>query len=113
MFEHRLGSLLSKTLGEVRALPYPEFRSWQLFHMIEPWGWGNDEYRTAVLASLIYNVNRGKAKAKEVKDFMRDIPKEIFDELTNLQKTEEFQELPLEKRREIVLRQVKKDFGIK
>lgn len=110
MFEHRLGLALNKSIGEIRSLPYPEYRSWELFSILEPFGWENDEYRAASLLALIYNVNKGKGKAKTPKDFMRDTQAEI---LKQLEQAPDISDLPIEEQREILMRQIKKDFGIK
>jgi hypothetical protein len=59
-------------------MSYQEFKSWQMFYLIEPWGWYDREYRTAALLAMMVNVNTGKkSKIKTEKDFMRDMPKLI------------------------------------
>jgi hypothetical protein len=97
---------LSRTRAEIRAMPYPEYRSWELFYLLEPWGWHNDEYHAAVHMAMLYNINRGKGKAKEVKDFMRDMEKQVLEQI---------QEMPdvTEMDRDELIRIIKKDFGIK
>jgi hypothetical protein len=106
MFEHRLGLALGRTIGEIRALPYPEYRSWELFYLVEPFGFENDEYRSAALLSMLHNINRTKGKAKDVKDFMRDLQAEA---LKQLKEPPDISELS----REELIRYIKKDFGIK
>lgn len=107
MFEHRLGLALSKSVGEIRALPYPEYRSWELFYLVEPFGFENDEYRAASLLAMLYNINRSKkGKAKEIKDFMRDMAKIVLEQIKE-------QPDPREMSREELIRHVKKDFGIR
>lgn len=109
-----MGSLLRLSIREVRALSYPEFRAWQLFYAVEPWGWGNDEYLAAsVMAKLHNNGITKKSDLKSAKHFMRDMPKEIFDELEREKKMQDFEELPFEERRQVALMQIRKDFGIK
>ena len=54
---------------------------------------------------MLYNINRGKNKSKNVDEFMRDIPAEILRELDK-PVTEEMT-------RDEIIRQIKKDFGIK
>ncbi len=110
MFEHRLGLALGKSLGEIRALPYPEFRAWQMFYAAEPWGWWNEEYQLAALLSMLYNINRGKGKAKDPKAFMRDTVKAVLSEL---KEAPDLSQLSFEEQRELVVKQIKKDFGIK
>ena len=106
MFEHRLGLALGKSIGEVRALPYPEYRSWELFHLVEPFGFENDEYRSAAILSMLYNINRTKGKAKDPKDFMRDMVKEVLKQLTEIPDATELT-------RDELIKQIKKDFGIR
>ena len=106
MFDHRLGLALGKSLAEVRAMPYPEYRSWQVFYLLEPWGWANEEYHFAALLAMLYNANRGKnGKARSVKDFMREMEAHLMKEL---------QEAPdiSTMTREQVVAMVKRDFGI-
>lgn len=82
MFEHRLGLALGKSVGEIRQLPYPEFRRWQLMYMLEPWGWQDAEYRTAAILAKLHNANIAKrSDAKAPAFFMRDMEKEILKEL--------------------------------
>ena len=97
---------LSKSISEVRALTYPEFRSWQLFYLLEPWGWQNDEYYAAVNIAMQYNINRGKAKVKEPKEFIRDMQGELLKQL-------EAERDITEMSKDEIIKQVKKDFGIK
>lgn len=82
--------------------------------MLEPWGWQNNEYLAAAIMARLFNNNvRKKSDLKPAKEFMRDMEKELFDELKRMQKIQEFEELPEEKRKEIIVRHIKKDFGIK
>jgi len=107
MFEHRLGLALHLTLGGVRALPAPEYRRWQLFYLIEPWGWQDAEYRTAAVLSRLYNVNSGKGKQREVKDDMRDMTGEI---LKRLEGSPIPDDMPFEQKRELILAAIKRDW---
>jgi hypothetical protein len=86
-------------------MPYPEYRSWELFYLLEPWGWHNSEYHAAVNMAMLYNINRSKGKPKEVKDFFRDMPKEILDQLKEAPDVNELS-------REDIIKRIKKDFGI-
>ena len=86
-------------------MPYPEYRSWELYYLLEPWGWQNDEYHSAVNSAMLYNINRGKNKAKSADDFMRDLPADFMRELDKPQVEE--------MTREEIVKQIKKDFGIK
>lgn len=55
-------------------MPAPEYRRWELFYMIEPWGWQNLEYLFGKLMSVIAAFSGRTQKGKNVsaKDFMRD-----------------------------------------
>jgi len=97
---------LSKSIGEIRALPYPEFRAWQIYYLLEPWGWHNDEYYAALNLAMLYNINRGKAKVKEPKEFMRDMQGELLKQLKSERDITEMS-------KDEIIKQVKKDFGIK
>jgi hypothetical protein len=98
---------LGKSLAEVRALPYPEFRRWQLFYMLEPWGFQNDEYRTASILTMLFNINRGKRKSKSEKDFMRNLPKKVLEEIRKLTAD------PEEMTDEEIIAAAQRNFGIK
>lgn len=105
MFEHRLGLALHKSLAEVRALPYPEFLRWQQFYMLEPWGWPNNEYYISAVLTMLYNSNRGKGKARDAKDFQRNM---LSVALKALAEQPDIAQMP----REEIIKQIKKDFGI-
>ena len=81
MFEHRLGLALGKSVEEVRnSMTNREFKSWQMFYLIEPWGWHDQEYRTAVLLEMLVNINTAKKSERvSAKDFIRDMPKLLED----------------------------------
>lgn len=107
MFDHRLGLALGKSLAEIRALPYREYRSWQIFELLEPWGWPDREYRTAVLLAMLYNTNISKKqKARNAKDFMRDMQDLIARELAEKPDIESLS-------KEQIIALVKRDLGIR
>lgn len=106
MFEHRLGSLLGRDIAEIRAMPYPEFYRWQLFYQLEPWGWALADMLKAEILTMLYNMNRSKGKAKDVKDFMQARLPGILKELAE-------PELPAEISREDLIKQIKRDFGVR
>ena len=59
-------------------MPYSEYKNWKRFYQLEPWGWHDQEYRTASLLAMLVNVNAGKRKhQKKVSDFERDMLKGI------------------------------------
>ena len=69
----------------MRALPAEEFESWQLFYMIEPWGWNDNEYRTGAVLAMLNNVNISKKKdTKKESDYMRDMPKLVMKAYNNM-----------------------------
>lgn len=73
MFQHRLGLALGMTLGQIRAMPAPEYESWKLYYKVEPWGWREDEFRSARLLTYIYNSNVStRSDAKQIRHFLRD-----------------------------------------
>ena len=87
-------------------MPYPEFRSWQIFSLLEPFGFHDTEYRTAAQLAMLYNVNRSKGKAKDVKDFMREPDKAILEELRK-------QNFNIDDyTREEIIAMIKRDLGI-
>jgi len=107
MFDHRLGLALGMDLRAVRGMPYRDWYAWRLYDLLEPFGWQNDEYHFASLMAMLYNVNRGKkGKARDAKDFMREMLPAILKEL------EEKPDLSTLTREQIVA-MIKKDLGIR
>lgn len=92
-------------------MPYAEYRAWQLYYMVEPFGWHDNEYRTAIELTMQYNANKGKGKAKQVKDFYRDMPAEVLKQFTS-DEPAELDGMTFEQRRAYIQAQIKKDFGI-
>ena len=109
MFDHRLGLALSKSIGEIRALPYPEYHDWELFYLLEPWGWANEEYQMAMIISMIHNTNVKDTDQKEPAFFMRKMMEMITEQLAP---EPELNEMSAEDRRELIRNAVKKDLGI-
>lgn len=74
-----MGLALGKTIHEIKAIPYPEFKSWQFYYLLEPFGFEDREYRTASILSKLHNTNVSKKKdLKKPGYFIRDMPKEIL-----------------------------------
>ena len=93
-------------LSQVRAMPYQEWYAWRLYDLLEPIGWPNEEYHFAALQAMLYNANRGKkSKARDTKDFMRNMLDAVLKAL------EEQPDLNALTREQIVA-MIKKDFGI-
>jgi len=66
-----LAGHLKKSIGWVEALPYREFREWQAYYNIEPFGESRADLRSAINACVVANANRGKnTPAFKVDDFM-------------------------------------------
>ena len=91
------------SIGQVHALSYPEYHSWELFYLIEPWGWQNEEVNISRIIAMQHNSHAKKAKAAE--EFMRDTAGEI---LKQLQEEPDVAEIS----REDLIKIIKKDFGV-
>ena len=119
MFEHRLGLALGKTIGEIRNLPAPEYRSWQLFNLIEPWGFEDREYRTSIMLTMLHNVNSAKKYHKNPSVYRRDMYKLVSNELIKQKKNEEemlrfeseLEEMTPEQQRERYIDKIQDMFG--
>ena len=69
---------LGKSVGEIRSIPYDEFRGWKAFYWLEPFGWHDREYRLANVLTIIANTHRdSKSAPRRITDFIRDMPKAI------------------------------------
>ena len=93
-------------------MPAEEFEAWQLFYMIEPWGWHDNEYRTGATLAMLNNVNVSKKKdlKKEV-DYMRDMPKLIMKAYNNMGAKDKMRERLLKVGIEERKRMIAKAFG--
>lgn len=78
MFDLRLGLALGKSLEEVRSLPYKEVLLWRLFYLVEPWGFAEQEFVSARLLSLLYNINMPRNKQKPITTFLRNMPRLVL-----------------------------------
>lgn len=105
----RLGLALGKSVGEVRRLPYPEFKKWKVFSYLEPWGWQRDEENTARILSMLYSIN--SKQPKEPKDFVRDMAKDLIDYLSSASMPD-FSKMTFEEKQEYYRKAIMKDFGI-
>lgn len=71
MFVHRLALALGRTVAELyETLTPQEMTEWQAYYQLEPWGAWRDNWHSAQLSTLLFNINRGKHPAAKVKDFM-------------------------------------------
>jgi len=99
-------------LSEIRSLPGEEFEAWQLFYMIEPWGWHDNEYRTGATLAMLNNVNAAKKKdIKKEADYMRDMPKLITKAYRNMGTKDKMREKLLKASIEERKRMIAKAFG--
>ena len=57
-------------------MPLAEFQMWSSYYSQEPLGQWRDNYHSAMLCSILYNVNRGKSPAKGVDDFIFKTPQQ-------------------------------------
>lgn len=96
---------LGKSVAEVRALSYVEYRSWELFYALEPFGWGAHH-------AALHNIHRNpkKEKAKNEDDLLNDRAKEIIREL---RPDPDMSKMSDQEKRDFIKKQVKKDFRIK
>lgn len=70
MFAHRLALALGRTVSELdNTLSSSEFVEWMAYYTIEPWGQWRDNWHSAQIAALLYNVNSSK-KQLTTNDFM-------------------------------------------
>jgi hypothetical protein len=107
-----LGLALGKSISEIRALPYPEFRRWQLLYMLEPWGWEDREYRTAAILAQIHNANITKRnQAKTAAFFMRDMEAGILRQLKE-NSVPDLSDMEPEARKEFELKAMREFFGV-
>jgi hypothetical protein len=111
----RLGLALGKSQSEVRDLPYPEFRRWQLMYLLEPWGWENEEYRTAAIVASLHNSKISKkSEAKGPDYFMRKVERDLLTKLEKIDKereAQEFAEANPELRAELIRKSMRELFG--
>jgi hypothetical protein len=100
-------------LGEVRALPVDEFESWRTFYKIEPWGWHDREYRTAVLLAMLRNTHVEKNSRKSIDDYIRDMPKAIEKAYFEYERELELREKFRTASREEKAKMIASSFGVK
>lgn len=71
----------------MRHISSAEFTEWQAFYQIEPFGPEADSWRSAMLASILANVNRDPKKKREpytIDDFMPGVPMTIEEKRADL-----------------------------
>jgi len=69
---------LGRTVEELKAtITARELMNWIAFYELDPWGEKRADLRAGIVASTVYNMQRGTAKALKSSDFMPDFtPKE-------------------------------------
>lgn len=68
---YRLALALGRTLSEIETtMTSSELSGWQEYYAIEPFGQWRDNYHSAQLCALLYNVNRGKGQPVAAADYM-------------------------------------------
>lgn len=68
---HRLALALGYTLEELNSrLSSSELTQWMAYYQLEPWGAWRDNWHTAILAKLTFDVNRGKQPPVKMDKFM-------------------------------------------
>lgn len=70
-------------------MPEREFARWQAFYEIEPFGEYRADIRSAIIACVMANANRGKGPSHKVDEFMPKFepPKQMSDnEIRNVLK---------------------------
>jgi len=56
-------------------IPRALFLEWVAYHELEPWGQDRADARAAIVASVTYNVNRGRgSRSRGPKDFVAYTP---------------------------------------
>ena len=114
MFEHRLGLALGKSIGEVRAMPVDEYRSWKRYYAYEPWGWHDLEYRTSIILAQLWNTHATKkSQAKKVSDYIRNMEQLVEREYLERQRVEMLKEKMQTASKEEKKRMIMQSFGVK
>jgi len=72
LFDVRLGLALGKTQEEIRKMPAPDYRDFELLYLLEPWGWQNKEFLFGKLMSVVAAFSGRAKKGVSAKDFMRE-----------------------------------------
>jgi len=68
-----------------------EYRSWQSYYKLEPFGYQNDEYRWSFAMMMINNSHISKRRdAKRASHFFRDSASEVKGQISNAEKREQF-----------------------
>ncbi len=113
LFDMRLGLAVGKLDDEIRAMPYPQYRRYQLFYMLEPWGWHDKEERDARALAMLHNVNVWKlADQRPPKDYIRDLGNNVIETLLRKEVEPNIEEMTVEERKALVKQSMKEFFGV-
>jgi hypothetical protein len=108
MFDHRLGLALGKSLDEIRAMNVDEWLSWKDFYALEPWGWQDREYRTAMTMAFFHNVYKKKnSPVARVGDYIRDMTAGIENMIARKKQERDFFKMTREEKKNIIRREVR------
>jgi hypothetical protein len=117
MFEMRLGLALGKSRSEIRELPAPEYHDWQLFYMIEPWGWVNTEQQVSRILAMLLNLKVKKNDRKQPSYFIRNVANDIINQI-EAQRMKQIElkrldSMTREEKRAYLIPIIKRDMGVK
>jgi len=85
---------------------------WQIFYLIEPWGWEDQEYRTAALLTMMHNTHIQKRnQAKKLTSFIRDLPGAVVKYLERKETEKERPDLTTEEGRRQATAEILKGFS--
>jgi len=96
------------TVGQLRdCMSSVEFKQWQAFYNLEPWGWHDREYRKAEVLAKIHNVNVSKrVHLKQPSDFIVDrldaLTKAYQEQRTQLEMRKRLLEANIEERKQMI-----------
>ena len=77
LFAHRLAIQVGRVDVDalLESLTYRAWLEWIAYFEREPWGEARADERSAIVASVVYNMNRGRGNpARPMKDFMARPP---------------------------------------
>jgi len=77
LFAHRLAIAIgaADVSGLLDSLSKTQWLDWMAYFEAEPWDESRADARSAIIAALLYNMNRGRGQAaKKVDDFMAHRP---------------------------------------
>jgi hypothetical protein len=76
LFEHRLASLLGRSLSEIDELPVQELERWAKYWSEEPWGAYRDNLHAALIVSELLKPHLERGAKLSLLDFMFEHPED-------------------------------------